>query len=184
MIKSFGKSKHGCCDHKTSRNITCCADMREIFVWGEGGLVVCRWGELGLGRRRRNRGGEGRWTYINFHRRNIRRLNRWWFWRNNRHVTARICHFKSVSDSVGNINGGHCTGCLFESVGDSVWKNNPPKPPRQRPVFFFTTKTFPSIIQSVTTDGNCLSVVTDWITDGILSVGNFDLKVPTEIFRQ
>ena len=26
----------------------------------EGGLVVCRWGELGLGRRRRNRGGEGR----------------------------------------------------------------------------------------------------------------------------
>ena len=34
--------------------------MREIFVWGEGGLVVCRWGELGLGRRRRNRGREGR----------------------------------------------------------------------------------------------------------------------------
>ena len=26
---------------------------------GEGGLVVCRWGELRLGRRRRNRGGEG-----------------------------------------------------------------------------------------------------------------------------
>jgi len=26
---------------------------------GEGGLVVCRGGELGLGRRRRNRGGEG-----------------------------------------------------------------------------------------------------------------------------
>jgi len=26
---------------------------------GEGGLVVCSWGELGLGRRRRNRGGEG-----------------------------------------------------------------------------------------------------------------------------
>jgi len=34
--------------------------MREVFVWGEGGLVVCRWGELGLGRRRRNKGGEGR----------------------------------------------------------------------------------------------------------------------------
>jgi len=29
-------------------------------VGGGGGLVVCRWGELGLGRRRRNRGGEGR----------------------------------------------------------------------------------------------------------------------------
>ena len=27
---------------------------------GEGGLVVCRWGELGLRRRRRIRGGEGR----------------------------------------------------------------------------------------------------------------------------
>jgi hypothetical protein len=35
--------------------------MREIFVWGGGGLVVCRWRELGLGRRR-NRGGEGRWS--------------------------------------------------------------------------------------------------------------------------
>jgi hypothetical protein len=29
---------------------------------GEWGLVVCRWGELGLGRRRRTRGGEGRWS--------------------------------------------------------------------------------------------------------------------------
>jgi len=133
LIKSFSKSEHGYCDHKTSRNITCCADMREIFVWGEGGLVVCRWGELGLGRRRRNRGGEGRWTYITFyrrfHRRNIHRWNRRWFWRNNRHVTAQICHFKSV----GNINGDRCTGCLFESVG----KNNPPKSPRQQPVFFY-----------------------------------------------
>jgi len=27
---------------------------------GEGGPVVCRWGELRLERRRRNRGGEGR----------------------------------------------------------------------------------------------------------------------------
>ena len=115
--------------------------MREIFVWGGGGLVVCRWGELGLGRRRRNRGGKGRWTYINFyrrfHRRNICRWNCRWFWRNNRHVTARICHFKSVGDSIGNINGGRCTGCLFESVGVSVWKNNPPKPPRHRLFFFY-----------------------------------------------
>jgi hypothetical protein len=37
--------------------------MREIFFGGGGGLVVCRWGELGLGRRRRNRGGEGRQSY-------------------------------------------------------------------------------------------------------------------------
>ena len=34
--------------------------MRKIFVWGGGGLVICRWGELGLGRKRRNRRGEGR----------------------------------------------------------------------------------------------------------------------------
>jgi len=34
--------------------------MREIFVWGEEGLVVYRWRELGIGRIRRNRGGEGR----------------------------------------------------------------------------------------------------------------------------
>jgi hypothetical protein len=67
-MKSFGKSEHGCCDHKTSRNITCCADMRKTFFGGEGGLVVCRWGELGLGRRRRNRGGEGRqsWHILTF----------------------------------------------------------------------------------------------------------------------
>ena len=60
MVKSVGKSEHECCYHNTSRNITCCVEMREIFIWGGGGLVVCRWGELGLGRRRRNRGGEGR----------------------------------------------------------------------------------------------------------------------------
>jgi len=34
LIKFIGKSEHGCCDHKTSRNITCCADMREIFFGG------------------------------------------------------------------------------------------------------------------------------------------------------
>jgi len=105
------------------------------------------------------------WTYINFYRRfsrqNIRRWNRRWFWRNNRHVTTQICHFKSVGDFISNINGSRCTGCLFESIGDSVWKNNPSKPPRERP-FFFTTETFPSVIQSVKTNGYFSSVVTDW----------------------
>jgi len=33
--------------------------MRDFCLGGRG-LVVCRWGELGLGGRRRNRGGEGR----------------------------------------------------------------------------------------------------------------------------
>ena len=38
--------------------MTCCAEKREIFFGG--GLVVCSWGEMRWGRRRRNRGGEGR----------------------------------------------------------------------------------------------------------------------------
>jgi hypothetical protein len=37
--------------------MTCCAEKREIFF---GGVVVCSRGELGLGRRRRNTGGESR----------------------------------------------------------------------------------------------------------------------------
>jgi hypothetical protein len=40
LIKSVGKSEYGCCDHKTSRNITCCVDMREIFVLGGGWLFA------------------------------------------------------------------------------------------------------------------------------------------------
>jgi hypothetical protein len=40
LIKSIGKSEHGCCDHKTSRNITFCADMRKIFfLEGRGGWL-------------------------------------------------------------------------------------------------------------------------------------------------
>jgi hypothetical protein len=40
LIKSVDKSEHGCCDHKTSRNITCGADIREIFVLrGRGGWL-------------------------------------------------------------------------------------------------------------------------------------------------
>jgi len=44
LIKSIGKSEHGCCDHKTLKNITCCAEMREIFVWGAGCLQMGRVG--------------------------------------------------------------------------------------------------------------------------------------------
>jgi len=36
----------------------------------------------------------------------------------------------------------HCTGYRFESISDSVGKNNPPKPPRQRPAFFLIRKLF------------------------------------------
>jgi hypothetical protein len=87
---------------------------------GEGGLVVCRWGELGLGRRRRNRGGEAKLTYINFFQRfHWWKLHRWlrrWFWRKNQHITVWICHFKSLRESVGNLNGEPVTslyGLLF-----------------------------------------------------------------------
>jgi len=39
--------------------MTCCAEKKQFFFWG-GGLVVCSRGELGWGRRRRNKGGESR----------------------------------------------------------------------------------------------------------------------------
>jgi len=77
--------------------------------------------------------GSAELSYINFfrrfYRRTLRRLLRRWFWRKHRHVTIRICHFKSLGESVGKLNGepitslyGHCTGNLFESVGDAVGK--------------------------------------------------------------
>jgi len=46
LIKSVGKSEHGCCDHKTSRNITCCDEMRKIFVWGRGGAGYLQMGRV------------------------------------------------------------------------------------------------------------------------------------------
>jgi hypothetical protein len=48
LIKFVGKSEHGCCDHKTSRNITCYADMREIFVWGGRGAGCLQMGRVGI----------------------------------------------------------------------------------------------------------------------------------------
>jgi hypothetical protein len=49
LIKSVGKSEHGCCDHKTSRNIiTCCAEMSEIFVWGGRGAGCLQMGRVGI----------------------------------------------------------------------------------------------------------------------------------------
>jgi len=51
LIKFVGKSEHGCCDHKTSRNITC-AEMREIFVWGGGGAGCLQMGRVGIRKKR------------------------------------------------------------------------------------------------------------------------------------
>jgi len=142
------------------------------LVVGGGGppRVVCRWGELGLGRRRRNRGGEDR---------------------QRGHILTFSDGFpdgQSVGDSAGYSNGkietspygsaisnpsvissafqavnrshhhtdlpfripqwfrrhfkrrtGHVTvrGCRFESVGDSVDKNNPAKTSMSATRLFF-----------------------------------------------
>jgi len=104
-----------------------CWYEEDFFFWG-GGLVVCRWGELGLGRRRRNRGREGQqswhvhiyiyiYIYINSFRRFHRRTLRRWFWRTHKHVIVRICHFKSLGESVGNLNGEPVTSLY----GLSFW---------------------------------------------------------------
>jgi hypothetical protein len=199
-----------------------------VLRWGRflfGGLVVCRWGELGLERRRRNRGGEGRqrghiltfsdgntngksvgdsigdsdgnidtspyrsaisnpsvipseFQVVNRsrHRTDLPFLIPRWFHQNFKWWTGH------VTDSVGILNGEPVTSLYEAVVLNPSEKITPPKPPHQRPAFFFNSKHFPFVIQSVTTDGKCSSVVTDWITDKKVSVGNFDLKLPTEIF--
>jgi len=143
---------------------------RFLFGGGEGGLVVCRLGELGLGRRRRNRGGESRqrghiltfsdgftdeisigdsagysdekidtspyksailnpsvipsaFQAVNRsrHRTDLPfRISRWFRW-----------HFKWRTGQVT------VRGCRFESVADSVCKNNPAKTSTSATYFFF-----------------------------------------------
>jgi len=96
-----------------------------------GGLVVCSWGELRWGRRRRNRGGEGRWrgdiltftggftdwtipSVILSARLTVNRARHrtelpfWipqWFYRHFHqwigHVTVRSWRFESLGDSIG-----------------------------------------------------------------------------------
>ena len=113
MIKSIGKSEHGCCDHKT--NTTCCAEMRKIFVLGRGGgWLFCRWGGLGLGRRRRNGGGECRqsghiFTFADGLTDGL--------------TDGLYSVGESVGKTVGNSDGQstrHRTDLLFKSLGDSV----------------------------------------------------------------
>jgi len=148
--------------------------------------------------------GSAELSYINFfwrfYRRTLRRLLRRWFWRKHRHVTVRICHFKSLGESVKNLNGepvtslyGHCTGNRFWIRRWFHRKKKPAKTSTSATRLFLNSETFPSVIQSVNTDGNFPLVFTDWITDGNVfvgfyrlnygrkvSVGNFDLKIPTK----
>jgi hypothetical protein len=114
---------------------------------------------LGLGRRRRNRGGEGR------QRGHILTFSDGFtdeksigdsvgysdgkidmspygsaisnplvipsaFKRGTNHVTVRICHFKSLSDSIDILNGEPVTSLYGVVVLNPLVKIAPPKPPR------------------------------------------------------
>jgi len=127
LIKSVGKSEHARMlwpQNFKNYNLLCWYE-EEFFFFLEGGLVVCRWGELGWGRRRRNRGWEGRQScHILTFSDGFTDGHSVGYYADdsdgNRHVTVRICHFKSLGESVENFNGepvtslyGHCTGSRF-----------------------------------------------------------------------
>jgi hypothetical protein len=146
-----------------------CWDEGDFCLGGEGGLVVCKWGELGLGRRRRNRGEEGRerghtLTFSDgFTDGIIRRCVRRLFWRKNWHVTVRICYFESLGNSVSILNGESVTSpyravVLNPSVKITLKNLHVSEP------FFFLILNFSSVIQSVTTDRQS-SVIQSVTTD-------------------
>ena len=134
MIKSVDKSEHGCCDHKTSRNTTCCAEMRKIFVLGRGGAGYLQMGRVRI-RKKKEKWGRRvsvEWVYIHFCRRHYRRFYSVGEYvgepvgdsdgQSTRHRTDLL--FKSLGDSVGICNGTPVTSPVriwhFKSVGDSV----------------------------------------------------------------
>ena len=182
-----------------------CWDDEDFCLEGEGGLVICRWGELGLGKRRRNRRGEGRYKrhILTFSDRltdwNIpsailtEKSTRhpygsafqipWWFhWYFQRwigHVTRTDLPFKSLGDSVNIFDGELVTSLYGSSIlNPSVILSE--KITRQNrhvsdPPFFFLNSEL-FVYNSVV-----LSVIIDRITDVKSFVGNFDLKLPKEI---
>ena len=109
MIKSVGKSKHECCDHKTSRNTT--AEMRKIFVWGRGGVGYLQMGRLRIRKKKKKWGrrvsaGGQIFTFSDGLADGITpsvntSVNPSLTVTGHRHVTARTCFFKSLSDSIG-----------------------------------------------------------------------------------
>ena len=76
MIKSVGKSEHGCCDHKTSRNTTCCAEMRKIFVLGRVGAGYQHMGRVKIRKKKEKWGRRvsAEWPCIHFCQRSYRRF--------------------------------------------------------------------------------------------------------------
>jgi hypothetical protein len=144
---------------------------------------------LGLGRRRRNRGGEGRqsWHILTFsdgftdeilsvmpsvirmekltrHRTDLPFQIPWWFRRQCKRRTSHVTVRAVVLNPSEKITRQNL------HISD--------------PSFFLNSKTFSFVIQSVTTDRKFPLVVTDWSTDGKVVVGNFDLKLPTDIFHR
>ena len=132
MIKSVGKSEHGCCDHKTSRNTT--AEMRKIFVWGRGGAGYWQMGRLRIRKKKEKWGrrvSAGR-PYIHCFRRTHRRTNTVGEYvgesvancdgESTHHRTNLL--FKSLGDFIGILDGAPVTSpvriCYFNYIGDSV----------------------------------------------------------------
>ena len=162
---------------------------RGSFFFGGVGLVVCSRGELGWGRRRRNRGGEGRQSghiltfadgcipsvipsailTVNRPRHYTKipvSIPRWFcrqFERWIGHVTVWSCRFESLGDSVSKI------------TRKNFYVSEPP---------FFLILNIPSVIPSVNIDRSSPPVYIDGITDRKNSVGNCDRKLPTEVFRR
>ena len=147
--------------------MTCCAEKREIFFGGAGCLRLGRV-EIWKKKEKQRRRGLLERGYINF----CRRLHRWNY---------------SVCDFVGQSNGKQGTSpygaaVLNPSVISSIKiiRNNlhVSEPP------FFYILNIPSVISLVDTDGIQSSVSTDEITNGVNSIGNGNLKLPTELFHQ
>jgi len=158
----------------------------DLLCWEEGdfflggGLVFCIRGELRLGRRRRNTGGESQQSghLVTFtdgftdriissviplailtvnRARHCTKISLWiprWFRRHVKrwigHITVRICRFESFGNSVGKI------------TRKNLHVNEPP---------FFLILHISSVIPLVNTDRMCPSVYTSGMTNVKYSVG-------------
>ena len=144
-----------------------CWEKGDFFFgggWG-GGCVQFGREELGWGRRRRrNRGGEGQQS------------------------GGILTFFEGITD--GLILSVIPSAILMENWSRHcteirVWiprwfnrENRPQKVPRQRTAFFKILN-IPFVITLVYTDRSIPSVYTNWITDRIVSVGNYHCNKPT-----
>ena len=143
-----------------------CAEKREICFWGAGCLQQ---GKVGMGKKKEKQGrrGSAKWSYINFCRWNHRRTT-------------------SVGDSVGHSDGESVTSLYGDpGLNPSVilLVKSPAKTSTSAHRPFFKILNIPSVIPLVYTDQISSPVYTDEITDGKYSVGKYDRKLPTEVFR-